>query len=133
MISYVDNVFFASFKALEYCKAESHDAMDQTEKSSEQGAREFDFRFVIEKDEEVKGEDGNTHVVKSEVVASRLKVIAKGGEGEKKERLVFDMQTGKLVVESEPDSARPIAAAADRQVIEDMASSGWFACRISST
>ena len=75
--------------------------MDQTEKKNEQDAREFDFRFVIKKDEEVKGENGVTNVVKSEVVASRLKVIAKGGDFGKKEKLVFDLQTGTLTVESE--------------------------------
>ena len=100
---------------------QNRNAMDQTEKKNEQDAREFDFRFVIKKDEEVKGENGVTNVVKSEVVASRLKVIAKGGDVGKKEKLVFDLQTGTLTVESEPDSS------GDRQVIEGMASSGWFA------
>ena len=104
--------------------------MDQTEKSNEQSAREFDFNFVISKGEETKAEDGTTQVLKSEVVASRLKVIAKGGEGSKgRERLVFDLKSGKLIVESEPDSAQPAAASEDRQVIEGMASSGWFAAR----
>lgn len=108
--------------------------MDQTEKSNQQAAREFDFHFVIKKDEETKAEDGSTQVLKSEVVASRLKVIAKGGEGSTgKERLVFDLQSGKLIVESEPDSAQPAAASEDRQVIEGMASSGWFAGKIHST
>ncbi len=106
--------------------------MDQTEKSNQQAAREFDFHFVIKKDEETKAEDGSTQVLKSEVVASRLKVIARGGEGSNgKERLVFDLQSGKLIVESEPDSAA--AASEDRQVIEGMASSGWFAGKIRST
>lgn len=50
-----------------------------------------------------------------------MKVIAKGGDVGKKEKLVFDLQTGTLTVESEPDSS------GDRQVIEGMASSGWFA------
>lgn len=102
--------------------------MDPTEKSSKRGSREFDFHFVIKKDEETKGEDGSTKIVKSEVVASRLKVIASGGEGSSgRERLVFDLQSGKLIVESEPDSAQPTAAPVDRQVVEEMASSGWFA------
>lgn len=102
--------------------------MDPTEKSSKRGSREFDFHFVIKKDEETKGEDGSTKIVKSEVVASRLKVIASGGESSSgRERLVFDLQSGKLIVESEPDSAQPSAAPADRQVVEEMASSGWFA------
>ena len=104
--------------------------MDQTEKSNEQSAREFDFNFVTRKDEETKAEDGTTQVLKSEVVASRLKVIAKGGEGSKgRERLVFDLKSGKLIVESEPDSAQPAAESEDRQVIEGMASSGWFGAR----
>ena len=103
--------------------------MDPTDKSDKRGSREFDFHFVIKKDEETKGEDGSTKIVKSEVVASRLKVIASGGENSSgRERLVFDLQSGKLTVESEPDSARPNAAPAhDRQVVEEMASSGWFA------
>lgn len=105
--------------------------MDQTAKSNKQASREFDFHFVIQKDEETKAEDGSTKVLKSEVVASRLKVIAKGGEGGAgKERLVFDLKSGKLIVESEPDSSQPAAVSEDRQVIEGMASSGWFAGKI---
>jgi len=105
--------------------------MDRTEKTNKRGSREFDFHFVIKKDEETKGEDGSTKIVKSEVVASRLKVIASGGESNTgRERLVFDLQSGKLTVESEPDSAQPNAAPADRQVVEEMASSGWFAREI---
>lgn len=105
--------------------------MDPTEKSNKRGSREFDFHFVIKKDEETKEEDGSSKIVKSEVVASRLKVIASGGESSSgKERLVFDLQSGKLTVESEPNSAQANAAPADRQVVEEMASSGWFAREI---
>ena len=108
--------------------------MDPTQKSNKRASREFDFHFVIKKDEETKAEDGTTKVVKSEVVASRLKVIASGGEcSSGRERLVFDLQSGKLLVEgleSEPNSAQPNAAPADRQVVEEMASSGWFATEI---
>lgn len=101
--------------------------MDPTQKSNKRGSREFDFHFVISKDEETKAEDGTTKIVKSEVVASRLKVIASGGEcSSGKERLVFDLQSGKLTVESGPNSAQPNAAPADRQVVEEMVSSGWF-------
>ena len=102
--------------------------MDPTQKSNKRGSREFDFHFVIKKDEETKAEDGTTKIVKSEVVASRLKVIAGGGEcSSGRERLVFDLQSGKLTVESEPNAAQPNAAPADRQVLEKMASSGYFA------
>jgi len=101
--------------------------MEPTEKSNKRGSREYDFHFVIKKDEETKGEDGSTKIVKSEVVASRLKVIASGGESNTgRERLVFDLQSGKLTVGSEPDSVQPNAPV-DRQVVEGMASSGWFA------
>ena len=104
--------------------------MDPTQKSNKRGSREFDFNFVIKKDEETRAEDGTTKIVKSEVVASRLKVIASGGEcSSGRERLVFDLQSGKLIVEGlerEPKSAQPNAVPADRQVVEEMASSGWF-------
>lgn len=107
--------------------------MDPTQKSNKRGSREFDFNFVIKKDEETKAEDGTTKIVKSEVVASRLKVIASGGEcSSGRERLVFDLQSGKLIVEGleserNSNSTQPTAAPADRQVVEEMASSGWFA------
>lgn len=105
--------------------------MDPTQKSNKRGSREFDFHFVTKKDEETKAEDGTTKIVKSEVVASRLKVIASDGEcSSGRERLVFDLQSGKLTVESEPNSTQPNAASADRQVVEEMASSGWFAGEI---
>lgn len=101
--------------------------MDPTKESNKRSSREFDFHFVVKKDEETKGEDGSTKIVKSEVVASRLKVIASGEENSSgRERLVFDLQSGKLIVESEPDSAQPMAAPSERQVVEKMASSGWF-------
>lgn len=103
--------------------------MDPTDRSNAQSAREFDFHFVTQKDTETKAEHGGTTSVKSEVVASRLKVIAKGGpeDNTRKERLVFDLQSGKLTVESGPDSeTQVVAASPDRQVIEGMATSGWF-------
>ena len=100
--------------------------MDSTEKSKAKSLREFDFHFVTQKDTETKAEDGSTTTVKSEVVASRLKVIAKGGQDStRKERLVFDLQSGKLTVESGPESLIE-AKSPDRQVIEGMATSGWF-------
>ena len=104
--------------------------MDSTEKRNAKSLREFDFNFVTQKDTETKAEDGSTTTVKSEVVASRLKVIAHGGQDStRKERLVFDLQSGKLTVESGPESQTQIVAnSPDRQVIEGMATSGWF-CR----
>ena len=112
-------------------RCSKHRAMDPTDKTNKRGSREFDFHFVIKKDEETKGEDGSTKIVKSEVVASRLKVIASGGESSSgRERLMFDLQSGKLIVESEPDSAQANTAPADRQVVEEMAASGWFAREI---
>ena len=101
--------------------------MDSTEKSNQQDAREFDFHFVTQKDEETKAADGSTTAFKSEVVVSRLKVIATGGQdSSKKERLVFDLKSGKLAVESEPESTQLVSTTPDRQVIEGMVSSGWF-------
>ena len=95
--------------------------MDPTEENNQQNEREFDFHFVTRKDEETKEEDGSTSAVKSEVVASRLKVIAKGGQDNTKmERLVFDLKSGKLTVERESESSP------ERQVIEGMVTSGWF-------
>ena len=106
--------------------------MDSTEKSNAKNLREFDFHFVTQKDTETKAEDGSTTTVKSKVVASRLKVIAQGGQDStSKERLVFDLQSGKLTVESGPESQTKIEAKSpDRQVIEGMATSGWFCWRI---
>lgn len=49
-----------------------------------------------------------------------MKVIVKGGDVGKKEKLVFDLQIGILIVESELDLL------GDRQVIEGMVFSGWF-------
>lgn len=101
--------------------------MDQREKNNEQSTHEFDFHFVKQKDEEtIQAGDGRGEILKSEVVASRLKFIAKGGNPDtKKERLVFDLQTGQLTVELETaqqDKAKP-----DRLVMEQLAASGWFA------
>ena len=62
--------------------------MDSTEKSSQQDAREFDFHFVTQKDEETKAADGSTTAFKSEVVVSRLKVIATGGQDSSKKRKI---------------------------------------------
>lgn len=106
--------------------------MDPAAKSNEQNAsREFDFHFVTKKDTETKAEDGSTTVLKSDVVVSRLKVIAQGGQDNtRKERLVFDLQSGKLTVVSEPDSAQVVGATPDKQVIEGMVTSGWFGGRI---
>ena len=97
---------------------------------TEQNEREFDFHFVTKKDEETKTEDGSTSAVTSEVVASRLKVIAKGGQDNTKiERLVFDLKSGKLTVERESESTQLVASTPDRQVIERMVSSGWYGRR----
>ncbi len=98
--------------------------MDQREKNNEQFTHEFDFHFVKQKDEEtIQAEDGISEILKSEVVASRLKFIAKGGDHDtEKERLVFDLQTGQLTVELETAKAKP-----DRLVMEQLAASGWFA------
>lgn len=102
--------------------------MDPTERSNQQNEREFDFHFVTRKDEETKEEDGSTSAVKSEVVASRLKVIAKGGQDNTKmERLVFDLTSGKLTVERESESTQLVVSSPERQVIEGMVTSGWFA------
>ena len=102
--------------------------MDPTEENNQQNEREFDFHFVTRKDEETKEEDGSTSAVKSEVVASRLKVIAKGGQDNTKmERLVFDLKSGKLTVETESESTQLVVSSPERQVIEGMATSGWFA------
>ena len=101
--------------------------MDQKEKSNEQSTYEFDFHFVKQKDEEaIQTEVGTSEVLKSEVVASRLKFIAKSGNHDtKRERLVFDLQTGKLTVELE--TAQHAKAKPDRLVMEELAASGWFA------
>ncbi len=101
--------------------------MDQREKNNEQSTHEFDFHFVKQKDEEtIQAGDGRSEILKSEVVASRLKVIAKNGNHDtEKERLAFDLQTGQLTVELE--TARPAKAKPDRLVMEQLAASGWFA------
>ncbi|KAJ7393007.1 hypothetical protein OS493_008255 [Desmophyllum pertusum] len=107
--------------------------MDQTElKSSEQATQEFEFYFVNRKDEKtIQAEDGSAAALKSEVVASRLKLISNGGHHDDpmtKEKLVFDLQTGQLTVEvTQPDPAK-----ANRLVMEEMVASGWFLNDISS-
>ncbi len=100
--------------------------MDQRRKNIEQSTHEFHFHFVKQKDEETIQAGDGSEVLKSEVVASRLNFIAKGGNHDtEKELLVFDLQTGQLTVELE--TARPAKAKPDRLVMEQLAASGWFA------
>lgn len=66
--------------------------MDLILKSNKWGLREFDFNFVIKKDEEMRVEDGIIKIVKLEVVVSWFKVIVSGGECSLwREWLVFDL------------------------------------------